>query len=523
MKTININSKKIVIRFLVILLLIVIYNNTLAQLNYEYWTTVGGQSNRDGQFNVINVPMGLSNIFNMQNSVWGMQIFTGFYGFATTRYTSISPLRAIVEYKTYGNSVSWSYESNDGVFVIMGFRNDKIYVRNFKQSGSDSIFALTVGISSTPTVAWRSPHTVERGIIWTAAFASNGDLIIPGSGTKRIMRINHTNGDTVWTNSRIIPNTGAECICVNGNTVYAWDGGLTTPKTIIAIDATTGLLKYKSQTLPGDGDQEIPFSVSKSGIVYAIRDGGLLYALHDTGSGFNLLWSRPVVHPIGTYSQIGINFDSTIYIPSGRKILRLNSVTGATIDSSADLVNTGNINPRFAFTRNKDVYIGNGASTPSEGKYFKFTSNLRTILWSDESPYNYYCGPTMGFGFTNPHGGTGGILYTGQGTEVKYKYDFVTNVEPNGISEIRNFKLNQNYPNPFNPETKISFSIYEAGLTRLEIFNSQGKLVRTLINQFLNPGDFNFRFNGIGLTSGVYFYRLISGLREETKSMLLIK
>lgn len=87
------------------------------------------------------------------------------------------------------------------------------------------------------------------------------------------------------------------------------------------------------------------------------------------------------------------------------------------------------------------------------------------------------------------------------------------------------FMLWQNYPNPFNPETKIKFSV-PAGENRqikLTVYDITGKEVSTLVNEVLRTGLYEASFNGIKLSSGVYFYTLISGESRLTKAMVLVK
>ncbi len=86
-----------------------------------------------------------------------------------------------------------------------------------------------------------------------------------------------------------------------------------------------------------------------------------------------------------------------------------------------------------------------------------------------------------------------------------------------------NFKLEQNYPNPFNPETTIKFSLTKSSLTRVTVYNLIGQQVAELVNESLQPSTYEVRFNASALTSGIYFYKLISGDITETKKMLLIK
>jgi len=85
------------------------------------------------------------------------------------------------------------------------------------------------------------------------------------------------------------------------------------------------------------------------------------------------------------------------------------------------------------------------------------------------------------------------------------------------------FKLLQNYPNPFNPSTKIEFSLPEASLVRLEVFNTLGQRVQTLKNEKMPAGKHSVTFEAFDLTTGVYLYRLTAGEFSQINRMLLIK
>lgn len=86
------------------------------------------------------------------------------------------------------------------------------------------------------------------------------------------------------------------------------------------------------------------------------------------------------------------------------------------------------------------------------------------------------------------------------------------------------FQLFQNFPNPFNPETNITFSVDNTSNTKLIISNILGEQI-ILLNDELQPGVYNFKFNSsnYNLSSGVYFYSLISNNKILTKKMILIK
>ena len=73
---------------------------------------------------------------------------------------------------------------------------------------------------------------------------------------------------------------------------------------------------------------------------------------------------------------------------------------------------------------------------------------------------------------------------------------------------VKDFSLMQNFPNPFNPVTTIRFSIPENGHTRLMVYDLLGQEIEMLVNNSLNAGTYDVRFDGSGLVSGVYFYSL---------------
>jgi hypothetical protein len=99
------------------------------------------------------------------------------------------------------------------------------------------------------------------------------------------------------------------------------------------------------------------------------------------------------------------------------------------------------------------------------------------------------------------------------------------------------FQLQQNYPNPFNPATHIRFSVRGSGFEEngsgfkvqgsnavtLKVYDMLGREVRTLVNEYLQPGNYEVTFNAEGLASGVYLYRLTTSGFTETKRMMLMR
>ncbi len=102
-------------------------------------------------------------------------------------------------------------------------------------------------------------------------------------------------------------------------------------------------------------------------------------------------------------------------------------------------------------------------------------------------------------------------------------YGSITGIKPEHSTVPGKFTLYQNYPNPFNPESTIKFELAASGKASLIVYNILGQEVKTLVNGFLNRGTYAVQFNGTGLASGVYIYRLQTEGFTQTKKMILMK
>jgi choice-of-anchor B domain-containing protein len=91
------------------------------------------------------------------------------------------------------------------------------------------------------------------------------------------------------------------------------------------------------------------------------------------------------------------------------------------------------------------------------------------------------------------------------------------------VSNPSDFVLNQNYPNPFNPSTNIKFSLPNSGYTNLSVYNLVGEKVSELVNEVLPEGEYNLRFDGANLPSGIYIAKLSSESFRQTIKMTLLK
>ena len=217
----------------------------------------------------------------------------------------------------------------------------------------------------------------------------------------------------------------------------------------------------------------------------------------------------------------------------------------------------------FNSTGNHTLFAGYASTTAGVGGVFEysfsfvpvelvsfsaevFNSNV-TLSWITATEINNY-----GFEIERRNAesinwmNVGFVSGNGNSTEIKY-YNYEDNSVPVGkfvyrlkqldyngnfqyskeveatILPANNFILNQNYPNPFNPVTRISYSIPENAFTTLKVYDILGNEIQTLISRELPAGSYEVEFDGKGLPSGVYIYKLNSGKFVKTLKMNLLK
>ncbi len=135
--------------------------------------------------------------------------------------------------------------------------------------------------------------------------------------------------------------------------------------------------------------------------------------------------------------------------------------------------------------------------------------------------------------------GTGNKVVIGMSGELEIRSAFACDLEGNPVSltigskggELglpEHFALGQNYPNPFNPSTTISYDLPRASRVTLEVFNTLGQRVRTLVDKRQEAGRHQMVWDGRDeggskVSSGIYFYKIVTGEQIDTKKMILLK
>ncbi len=116
------------------------------------------------------------------------------------------------------------------------------------------------------------------------------------------------------------------------------------------------------------------------------------------------------------------------------------------------------------------------------------------------------------------------------GNKIQYRLRQVDNdgtFEYSNVVEVElaptTFALDQNYPNPFNPTTMIRFSLPTASVVTLNVYNTLGEKVVTLLNGQMESGYHQVSFDAANLPSGLYLYEIKAGEFSSIKKMILMK
>jgi photosystem II stability/assembly factor-like uncharacterized protein len=118
---------------------------------------------------------------------------------------------------------------------------------------------------------------------------------------------------------------------------------------------------------------------------------------------------------------------------------------------------------------------------------------------------------------------SGKAWIAGMGGLIMHSRNIVSGIALKTKSPSTHFELHQNYPNPSNPSTTIRYTLPQRSHVTLTMFNALGQLVSTLVNGEEDPGYHEVKFDGSGLASGVYFYRLSAGSFVKTMKMLSLR
>jgi len=363
---------------------------------------------------------------------------------------------------------------------VTAVRDGQVYATRAGNTNDDPLYALDPADGS---ILWRSVGLIDESTTESVAFAEDGD-VIAGNETS-VIRIEHTDGTTVWQVPRSCPTSSGCQVAVYGDRFYLWEPSASGPF-VTAFNVADGSRRYSSPPVAGGFIQQVGLFCGPDGTVYAPRSQNnpstdFLVAFEDTGSGLVEKWRRPL--GFCPFASFGVGPDGSVYSYSrALEVERLDPASGALVDSSAPIPFDVVFSPRMAIDAEGRVYLTNGGS--SSGRLYAFSPDL-TELWSQPVPGVNLGGPVLGQ--------EGTLVVCGTGTVVRAYRSSTTDVAAaSGLTP-----LVQASPNPFATGTAFLVGLREAGPVHLEVFDARGRLVRTVFGGTVAAGKHVFRWNGL--------------------------
>jgi|GEM_PF-621382 len=404
------------------------------------------------------------------------------------------------------------------------------------------------GLNWTSLTNFLSPG-IKYGV-W--AQSSSGKVIVtgaPGLSTTNDQIMMSTNGGNNWsvtaTNSastfydiQMLNNSTGWMAGTYGAVRKTTNGGLNWDSVVTPV--TSNLSLRKVRFLNSTTGWLFSFTTNPAGTIWKTTDGGNIWNQQSTGAIDGRTYAAEVVDSnviyIGNYTPKvlkstngGDNWTELVNTPMG---------SGFIYDIKFFSPDTGYIagtaGARLCRTLNGGVTF--------DTIHLPFTNSVYAIKW-----INYNTGWVFGangMAIRTSNAGTSWSLYNTTGSTpyasymsnpdsifvvgsagniFKFTKQLITNITWN-YEKPDKFTLNQNYPNPFNPVTTIEFTIPKPGFVNLKIYDISGKEVMNAVNANFNAGKIQYRFDGSGLASGVYFYTLVfDGKLMDTKKMILLK
>lgn len=431
------------------------------------------------------------------------------------------------------------------------------------------------GFNWTPTLVISNSAKPRPDIALNAA-ANKAYILLPGTGTVQLLRLSFSSGawsidsgypkavNSVQTDEMVLVRGLSGRLWVfwaNDSTLYGQrsnnDGAVWSSPFVVKSNLNDGAALTDAVTFKIGGTNVIGFGYAENSSNNNVIYGFLRHKENDPDT----LWideTSSLPQPVGTSADNHIcmaTHNNEIFM-----VIKTKGGGGATTTQNALYHRTSggawsiyDINQDHGWTRpvvalditNNVLYVygtREGGSQIGEMKRVNFgdygsllATPIDTSFYSDTDLFFDSSGPA------HPVTSATNLMIASSNTtrnEVWYNLLLLTSLPKTGgpapqehlaQGAIEDYKFSAEvYPNPFNPETTIRFRIDQPARVKLQIFNINGQLVRTLINKDLNPGEHLQRWNGrnqagLPVSSGMYILRLQYGDRVTTARMQLLK
>ncbi|MBD3337168.1 MAG: PQQ-binding-like beta-propeller repeat protein, partial [Candidatus Eisenbacteria bacterium] len=394
---------------------------------------------------------------------------------------------------------------------LSAVRDGQVYATRAGNTNLDYLYALDTEDGS---ILWQSEDLIDEGSTESLAFAPNGDLI--AGNFNSVLRIDHTDGTTVWQNDRSTPTSNGAQASVYGDRVYVWEPSPDGP-VVTAFHLDTGERLYSSDALSAGLIQQLGLMCGPDGTIYAPRSMNnpstdYFVSLTDTGTGFSENWRYPMAYT--PFASFCVGPDGSVFTYSrDYEVVALDPDTGTEVAVSEPIPHGTTFSARIAVDAQGWVYLTNGGF--DNGAVYAFRPDL-TTAWSE---------PLVGVNVGGPVlSDQGTLVVCGTGTDVRAYATPSSSVEGNRLFGAPALVC---APNPFHSATEIRYDLSAAGVVRLEIVDVQGRRVRELLAGGRRSGGRHVAVwdgtdpDGRPVPNGVYFATLRTASEQQVHKLIL--
>jgi photosystem II stability/assembly factor-like uncharacterized protein len=372
----------------------------------------------------------------------------------------------------------------------------------------------TTALTADGGATWKPGGTITGGNPWDMDMVDDSYAWVAATG-ERIFRT--TDGGMTWEQQLAMGGLGTYGISfanrnigvaggTGGNTYYTTNGGDTwTPAVTKPGNTVWGIHMMES---PVYGT--VALTACASGYVFKSTDGGANWTSEPrmTINTFDDVYMTDAAHAwfVGSSGAV-IGYYEPANIP-----VELKSFTAFASENSVTLIwSTATEVNNSGFEVEKYNISESEKAGSDVWTRIAFIEGKGTS--SELSAYSY----------TDKNLAAGTYSYRLKQIDFDGTYKYYNLTETVEIGTPGSFELLQNYPNPFNPVTRIKYNIPSDAYVTLNVYNSLGEEVASLVNTEQTAGFYETSFNAVNLSSGVYYYKLTAGSFSVTRKMILIK